>query len=39
MSGVAGLGADERHARVILSLLTEPDEAVTKGLHHHLDAI
>ena len=29
MSGVAGLGVDERRARVVLALLAEPDDPVT----------
>ena len=32
MSDVAGLGVDERRARVALSLLAEPDDPVTDGL-------
>ena len=32
MSGVAGLGVAERRARVVLSLLAEPDDPVTGGL-------
>lgn len=31
MSGVAGLGVDERRARVVLALLAEPDDPVTGG--------
>ena len=29
MSGVAGLGVDERRARVVLAMLAEPDDSVT----------
>ena len=32
MSGVAGLGVNERRARVVLAMLAEPDEPVTGGL-------
>lgn len=39
MSGVAGLGVDERRARVVLSLLAEPDDPVTGGLLRHLGAV
>ena len=39
MSGVAGLGVDERRARVVLSLLAEPDDPVTGGLLRHVGAV
>ncbi|WP_040283211.1 DNA-processing protein DprA [Tessaracoccus massiliensis] len=39
MSGVAGLGVDERRARVVLSLLAEPDDPVTGGLLRRVGAV
>lgn len=39
MSGVAGLGVDERRARVVLALLAEPDDPVTGGLMRRLSAV
>ena len=39
MSGVAGLGVDERRARVVLALLAEPDDPVTGGLMRRLGAV
>lgn len=39
MSGVAGLGVDERRARVVLALLAEPDDPVTGGLLRRLGAV
>lgn len=39
MSGVAGLGVDERRARVVLSLLAEPDDPVTGGLLRRMGAV
>lgn len=39
MSGVAGLGVDERRARVVLSLLAEPADPVTGGLLRRLGAV
>ena len=39
MSGVAGLGVDERRARVVLSLLAEPDDPVTGALLRRLGAV
>lgn len=39
MSDVAGLGVDERRARVALSLLAEPDDPVTDGLLHRVGAV
>lgn len=39
MSGVAGLGVDERRARVVLALLAEPDDPVTGGLLRRLRAV
>lgn len=39
MSGVAGLGVDERRARVVLALLTEPDDPVTSGLLRRMGAV
>lgn len=39
MSGVAGLGVDERRARVVLALLAEPDDPVTGGLLRRVGAV
>lgn len=39
MSGVAGIGVDERRARVILAMLAEPDDPVTGGLVRRLGAV
>ena len=39
MSGVAGLGVDERSARVALSLFAEPDDPVTDRLLHRVGAV
>lgn len=39
MSGVAGLGVDERRARVVLSQLAEPDDPVTGALLRRLGAV
>lgn len=39
MPDVAGLGVDERRARVALSLLAEPDDPVTDGLLHRVGAV
>lgn len=39
MSGVAGVGVDERRARVVLSLLAEPDDPVTGGLLRRVGAV
>lgn len=39
MSGVAGVGVDERRARVILAMLAEPDDPVTGGLMRCLGAV
>ncbi|WP_425310689.1 DNA-processing protein DprA [Ammonicoccus fulvus] len=39
MSGVAGLGVDERRARVVLSLLAEPDDATTGRLLQQRGAV
>lgn len=39
MSGVAGLGVDERRARVVLALLAEPDDPVTGRLLRRLGAV
>lgn len=39
MSGVAGLGVDERRARVVLSLLAEPDDPLTGGLLRRMGAV
>ncbi|WP_298042333.1 DNA-processing protein DprA [uncultured Citricoccus sp.] len=39
MSGVTGLGVDERRARVALALLAEPDDPVTGGLLRRLGAV
>lgn len=39
MSGVAGLGVDERRARVALALLAEPDDPVTGGLLRRVGAV
>lgn len=39
MSGVAGLGVDERRARVVLSLLAEPEDPVTGGLLRRVGAL
>lgn len=39
MSAVAGVGVDERRARVALSLLAEPDDPVTGGLLRRVGAV
>lgn len=39
MSGVAGLGVDERRARVVLAMLAEPDDPVTGGLMRRVGAV
>ena len=39
MSAVAGLGVDERRARVALSLLAEPDDPVTGGMLRRVGAV
>lgn len=39
MSGVAGLGVDERRARVVVALLAEPDDPVTGGLLRRVGAV
>ena len=39
MSGVAGVGVDERRARVVLSLLAEPDDPVTGGMLRRVGAV
>ncbi|MDK9347590.1 DNA-processing protein DprA [Propionibacterium freudenreichii] len=39
MSGVAGLGVDDRGARVVLSLLAEPDDSVTGALLRRVGAV
>lgn len=39
MSGVAGLGVDERRARVILAMLAEPDDPVTGELLRRVGAV
>lgn len=39
MSGVAGLGVNERRARVALALLAEPDDSVTGGLLRRVGAV
>lgn len=39
MSGVAGVGVDERRARVVLSLSAEPDDPVTGGLLRRVGAV
>ena len=38
MSGVTGLGVDERRARVVLAMLAEPDDPVTGGLMRRVGA-
>ena len=39
MSGVTGLGVDERRARVVLAMLAEPDDPVTGGLMRRVGAV
>lgn len=39
MSAVAGLGVDERRARVVLAMLAEPDDPVTGGLMRRVGAV
>lgn len=39
MSAVAGLGVDERRARVVVALLAEPDDPVTGGLLRRVGAV
>ena len=39
MSGVADVGVDERRARVVLALLAEPDDPVTRGLLRRVGAV
>ncbi|WP_420174271.1 hypothetical protein [Luteococcus sp. OSA5] len=39
MSGVAGLGFDERRARVVLAMLAEPDDPVTGGLMRRVGTV
>lgn len=39
MSGVAGVGVDERRARVVLAMLAEPDDPVTGGLLRRVGAV
>lgn len=39
MPGVAGLGVDERRARMVLAMQAEPDDPVTGGLLRCMDAV
>lgn len=39
MSGVAGVGGDDRGARVVLAMLAEPDDPVTGGLLRRVGAV
>ncbi|MBN6777456.1 DNA-protecting protein DprA [Pseudoclavibacter alba] len=39
MSGVTGLGVDERRARMVLAMLAEPDDPVTGGLMRRVGAV
>lgn len=39
MSDVAGLSVDERRARVVVSLLTEPNDPVMGGLLRRVGAV
>lgn len=39
MSGVAGVGVDERRAQVVLAMLAEPDDPVTGGLLRRVGAV